>query len=68
MEDDDKFKSLELSGAELDQFIKGLVNKLYDRIWSDISIGTDEAIIKERLKRSIVEALKEYAEYRNDER
>lgn len=67
MDNKDKFKALELSGAELDQFIKKLVNRLYDQMWSDVSIGPDEVIIKERLEKSIVEALKEYAIYRADE-
>ena len=62
-----KYKSLELSGVELDDFIKKLVNRLYDKIWADVSIGNDEAVIKERLKQSIIEAMKEYAIYRADE-
>ncbi len=67
MNDEEKYKALELSGAELDQFLKKLVNRLYDQMWSDVSIGPDEIIIKERLGKSIVEALKEYAIYRSDE-
>ena len=62
----DKYKSLELSGAELDDFISKLADKLYDQIWSDIAVGPDEVTIKERLKKSIVQALQEYAEYRSD--
>ena len=68
MTDEEKYKSLELSGAELDHFIRKLVDRLYDQVWSDVSIGPDETIIKERLEKSIVEALKEYANYRADER
>ncbi len=67
MEEKNNYKQLEISGVELDQFIKKLVDKLYNQIWSDISIGTDEAIVKERLEKSIIEALKEYAVYRSDE-
>lgn len=67
MKDEKKYKSLELSGAELDLFIKKLVNRLYERMWSDVSIGNDEIIVKERLEKSIIEALKEYAIYRADE-
>jgi hypothetical protein len=63
----DKYKSLELSGAELDNFIKKLADKLYEQVWANTAIGTDELIIKENLKQSIVLALKEYAEYRSDE-
>jgi hypothetical protein len=68
MADKNKFKSLELTGAELDDFIAKLVNRLYDQIWADASIGIDEIVIKERLQRSIIEAMKEYAIYRADEK
>jgi hypothetical protein len=67
MEKKDKYKSLELSGAELDNFINKLANKLYAEIWSTTAIGTNELIIKENLRKSIVLALQEYAEYRSDE-
>jgi len=62
-----KYKSLELSGAELDNFIKKLADKLYVQIWSNTTIGSKELIIKENLRKSIVLALKEFAEYRSDE-
>jgi len=62
-----KFKSLELSGKELDSFIGKLVDKLYNQIWADLAVGPEEAVIKERLRHSIIEALKEYAEYKSDE-
>ena len=67
MEKKDKYKSLEISGAELDNFIKKLADRLYEEIWSSTAIGTKELIIKENLRKSIVLALKEYAEYRSDE-
>jgi len=63
----DKYKSLELSGAELDNFIKRLADKLYEQIWSNTTIGSNELIIKENLRKSIILALKEFAEYRSDE-
>ena len=63
----DKYKSLELSGAELDNFIKRLADKLYEQIWSNTAIGSNELIVKENLRKSIVLALKEFAEYRSDE-
>lgn len=63
----DEYKSLELSGAELDNFIKKLADKLYAQIWSNSTISSNELIIKENLRKSIVLALKEYAEYRSDE-
>ena len=62
-----KIRSLELAGEELDSFIKDLVGKLYGEIWADLSVGPDEAVIKERLKESIIEALREYVEYKSDE-
>ncbi len=62
-----RFKALELSGEELDGFISKLVDKLYSQIWADAAIGQDEAAVKERLGKSIVEALREYAEYRSNE-
>ena len=62
-----KFKSLELSGKELDTFIGKLVDKLYNQIWADLAVGPDEAVIKERIRHSIIEALKEYTEYGSDE-
>jgi hypothetical protein len=68
MKEKDDYKSLEISGAELDQFIKDLVTRLYNQIWADISVGPDETVIKERLEKSIIEALKEYAIYRADEK
>ena len=68
MADKDKYKALEISGAELDSFIKSLVDRLYKQIWSDMAIGPNEVVIKERLQKSIIEALKEYAGYRTDER
>lgn len=68
MADKEEYKALELSGTELDSFIKNLVNRLYSQIWSDLAIGPDEILIKERLKKSVIEALKEYAEYKSDER
>jgi tRNA U54 and U55 pseudouridine synthase Pus10 len=66
MNENNEFKSLEISGVELDRFVKNLVDKLYHEIWSDISIGHDEVIIKERLNKSIIAALEEYAGYRAD--
>lgn len=68
MTDKEKYKALEISGAELDNFIKGLVDRLYRQIWSDMAVGPDEIVIKERLQKSIIEALKEYAGYKTDER
>lgn len=67
MADKRKYKPLELSGEELDNFIANLVEKLYNKIWADLSIGPDESIIKERLRQSIIEALKEYAGYNTHE-
>ena len=55
---------MELSGEELDNFINRLVDRIYDEIWADISIGPEEQEVKIRLAKSIIEALKEYAEYR----
>lgn len=60
----DDFKSIELSGKELDEFIKKIVDRVYDDIWSDLPSGMDRKAIKGRLKKSIIAALKEYAEYR----
>lgn len=60
----DDFKPMELSGQELDNFIKRLVDRIYDEIWADISIGSEEQEVKKRLAKSIIEALKEYAEYK----
>jgi hypothetical protein len=58
------FKPMEISGQELDSFIKKLVDRIYDEIWADISIGPEEQEVKKRLTKSIIEALKEYAEYK----
>ncbi|MCP4584083.1 MAG: hypothetical protein GY839_20920 [candidate division Zixibacteria bacterium] len=66
MTKDDKYKSLEISGPELDSFIKKLADRLYNQIWSDMAIGPNEVIIKDCLKKSIIQALKEYAEFRTD--
>ena len=68
MDDKNEFKSLEISGAELDRFVKTLVDRLYRQIWSDLSIGNDEVIIKERLQKSIIAALEEYAGYCADDK
>jgi hypothetical protein len=64
MKNKNDFKPMELSGQELDNFIKKLVDRIYDEIWADISIGTEEQEVKKRLAKSIIEALKEYAEYK----
>ncbi|OQX92484.1 MAG: hypothetical protein B6D58_02690 [candidate division Zixibacteria bacterium 4484_95] len=58
------FKPIEFSGQELDDFIKKLVNRIYDEIWADVTVGSEEQKIRERLTKSIIKALKEYAEYK----
>ncbi|MCD6162902.1 MAG: hypothetical protein J7K40_10880 [candidate division Zixibacteria bacterium] len=63
-----KFKPLELSGEELDNFITNLAEKLYNQIWADLTVGSDEIVIKERLRQSIIEALKEYTGYKTNEK
>ena len=62
-----KFRSLELAGEELDSFIGNLVDKVYGQVWANVGSGSDEATIKDRLQKSIIEALKEYADYKSDE-
>lgn len=61
-----QFRALELSGDELDNFIRRLVDKIYGQIWGDRAGSPDEAAIRSRLENSIIEALKEYAEYRSE--
>lgn len=61
-----KFKTLELSGNELDNLIGRMVDKIYNQIWGDKADNPDEAAIRSRLENSIIEALKEYADYRSE--
>jgi hypothetical protein len=63
-----KFKALELAGEELETFIAKLVEKLYNQVWADSNPGPEQAAIKERLRKSIIEALKEYTTFEPDER
>lgn len=58
------FKPMELSGQELDDFVMKLVDRIYNEIWADVTVGSEEQKIRERLTKSIIEALKEYAEYK----
>ncbi len=67
MDKKQEFRSLELAGEELDSFIGNLVDKLYGQVWANVGSGSDEATIKDRLQKSIIEALKEYADYQSDE-
>jgi len=67
MNEKPKFRSLELAGEELDSFIGNLVDKVYGQVWANVGSGSDEATIKDRLQKSIIEALKEYADYKSDE-
>jgi len=63
MNENKKYKQLELTGNELDAFIERLVERLYNDIWSGISDGPGEDTVKGKLRESIIEALNEYADF-----
>ena len=50
------FIPLELSGAELDQFVIKLRDKLFTEFWPDFTGGPEEAGIKSRIEKNIYSA------------
>lgn len=53
----EKYITLELSGDNLDRFIRDLMEKILTEFWPKIPDGDDREMIKSRLEKSILNAL-----------
>ncbi len=56
------FVPLEISGDDLEDFVANLRDKLFKEFWSDIADDSKKELIKSRLTKNIVSALKSRSE------